>query len=229
MISPPLRMRFWRYVFHLPFMDRMLRRRAADLLDKAGMDAHLNDATMYADIGSGSGHMLEEVLERTSRRPNLKCLGIDPFWRPILQVRRRLKQTFGGRHEFVRSGGENMPLLAGAVDVASLCFILHHVAHDLQAKIVAEAYRVLKPGGVLFLFEDTPATKRQWRRVERWDRISNFEPPWEKHYYRSIREWAAYLLAAGFQLIETIEFDRMIPQMGMAPVPHCCLLLRKGT
>ena len=34
-ISPPLRMRFWRYVFHLPFMDRMLRRRAADLLDKA--------------------------------------------------------------------------------------------------------------------------------------------------------------------------------------------------
>ena len=46
--------------------------------------------------------------------------------------------------------------------------ILHYAAHHLQARIVAEAYRVLKPGGVLFLFEDTPATKRQWRQVERW-------------------------------------------------------------
>lgn len=223
-VSPPWNVKLWRYAFHLPFVDRTLRRRADDMYAKAKLDLHMKQDGCYVDVGSGSGHMVERVISSGS---GVRCMGVDPFWRPILQVRRRLADTALDRHHFSRAGGQRLPFPDGSVDGVFFCFVLHHVPYELQSQLIQEARRVLKQDGVLCLFEDTPADPVQWRRVERWDRIQNLESPWEKHYYRSVKEWRGHHSKMAFEVIHEHEFDRMIPQMGMSPVPHCCTVLRK--
>ncbi len=209
-------------------MDSLLRRRARDLFDKGDLGAHMKAGQTYADVGSGSGHMIEHLLLRTSHLPGLKCVGVDPMWKPILQVRDRLKRDAKGRYEFFQTGGEHLPFGPESIGGASLFFVLHHVSYEMQDKIIAEITRVVSKGGVLILFEDTPSNPKEWRHVERWDRIQNFESPREKHYYRPIASWISHLASKGFDLIHQVPFDKMVPQMGLRPVPHCAMVFCKA-
>ncbi|MBI5724738.1 MAG: class I SAM-dependent methyltransferase [Planctomycetes bacterium] len=223
----PLRVWFWRQFFSIPHVDRMLRRRAADLFAKAHMGEYLTKAdSFYLDIGSGSGHMLEEAVRLTSHLAGMRYMGVDPSWRPLGRVERRINHAAPGRFEFARTGGEKLDLPDRTVDAAWLCFVLHHVPYNLQDGILGELKRLLKPGGVFFLFEDTPSNRQEWRRVERWDRIQNFEPPSEKHYYRSGEDWRRMFASTGFSQLREAAFDKMIPQLGMAGVPHHAMVFQ---
>ena len=189
---------------------------------KAKMDTFLRHDGCYVDVGSGSGHMVERVL--SSGVDN--CAGVDPYWRPILQVRRRLLKNAPDRYQFPRVQGQTLPFLDTSVDGIFFCFVLHHVHYDVQDQLIRESRRVLKKDGVLVVFEDTPNDTKEWRRVERWDRIQNFEPPWERHFYRSVMEWKTYFGKMGLRIVYDYEFDKMIPQMGMSSVPHYVTVLR---
>lgn len=52
--------------------------------------------------------------------------------------------------------GTNIPFADNCFDVVFIAAVLHHIDHSLHEKIVAEIYRVLKPGGRLYLFEHNP-------------------------------------------------------------------------
>jgi SAM-dependent methyltransferase len=206
-------------------LDAILRRRARDIVDKAGMDQHLPADGLCLDIGAGFGHVAEAVL---ARAPARRCVAIDPVWRPTQRLARRLEETARGRWQFLAADGHRLPFADGIFDAAWMGFVLHHVAYDRQWRLLGEAARVLDQGGTFLLLEDTPASDAEWQVVERADRRLNVESGHEPHCYRSPAEWRALLPACGFAVQSEIAFSRVFPRASLAAVPHRAFVCRKA-
>lgn len=101
------------------------------------------------DIGTGTGRMLEVFGPRAARG-----LGID-LSREMLAVARANLERAGLRHCHVRHGDMyQLPLPSGSFDVVLVHQVLHY-AED-PALALAEAARVLKPGGRLLVVDFAP-------------------------------------------------------------------------
>ena len=108
------------------------RRLAVGLLD----DARLDSPTML-DAGCGAGALLAELAARG------KAYGADVSPSAIQTTQER---GLGG---LVRCDIQQAAFRAEAFDAVALCDVLEHIEDDRQA--VAEAARMLKPGGVLIV------------------------------------------------------------------------------
>jgi ubiquinone/menaquinone biosynthesis C-methylase UbiE len=205
-------------------LDAVLRRRAADIVAKAAMDRLLPADGLCLDVGAGFGHVAEILLNRAPRR---RCVAIDPVWTPPDRLIRRLDQAAAGRFQFLTANGLRLPFADGSFDAAWMAFVLHHVSFDEQWRVLDEIARVLKPGGVFLLLEDTPATEREWAVVARADRRLNVESRREPHFYRGPAEWRAVLPSRGFEVTEEIAFSRVFPRASLAPVPHRAFVCRR--
>lgn len=205
-------------------LDAILRRRAADLVAKAGMDRCLPQEGLCLDVGSGFGHVMEAVLKRGLQR---HCIAVDPVWRPTDRLVRRLEHDAAGRWRFLAADGMHLPLASGSVDAAWMAFVLHHVPYDRQWRLLDEIVRVLKPGGTFLLLEDTPGSDEEWRLVERADRRLNAEPCHAPHCYRSPEEWRAVLGSRCLAVETEIAFSCVFPRVSLAPVPHRAFVCAK--
>lgn len=94
------------------------------------------------DLGCGGGFMSEALASRGAR-----VIGIDP-WITVLGVARVHSQTSKLDIQYVGSAGESLPLNDNCMDRVVCVDTLEHVL-DLK-KVLAEIYRVLRPGGIFF-------------------------------------------------------------------------------
>ena len=132
------------------------------------------------DIGTGTGRILGLLAERAERG-----IGIDTS-REMLTVARANLERQGLRHVEVRHGDmTQLPLSSGTFDLATLHMVLHYAADPARA--IAEAARVLKPGGRLIIVDFAPH-KEERLRVEHAHRWLGFAED-------AIAEW---LTEAGF-------------------------------
>ncbi len=132
-----------------------------DLLPSGGIDRLL-------DIGTGTGRLLELLGSRVS-----DGLGVDASKSMLALARARLSRA-GLGHCAVRLGDMyRLPLADAAVDVALLHMVLHHA--EEPAAVLAEAGRVLRPGGLLVVV-DLAAHRRAdlaERLAHRWPGFSD--------------------------------------------------------
>ena len=121
------------------------------------------------DIGCGAGGLAERGAEVT---------GIDPFidsaeWTGLGR----------GRVRLLRRGGEALPFQDASTDLVLFVFSLHHLPRPAQSASLAEARRVLRDGGLLYVAE--PLAEGPFHEV-----VSCF------HDETAVRAEAAALLAA---------------------------------
>jgi ubiquinone/menaquinone biosynthesis C-methylase UbiE len=105
--------------------------------------------SLLVDLGTGTGRMLELFAPRASR-----ALGFDLNHDMLTYARIKLKRA-GLAHAQARHGDlYNVPLADGSADAV----ILHQVLHFLDdpAGAIAEAARLLKPGGKLLVVDFAP-------------------------------------------------------------------------
>lgn len=101
------------------------------------------------DMGTGTGRALE-VLAPVFERG----IGID-LSREMLSMARANLERAGLRHCMVRQGDiTQLPLAAASADAVTLHQVLHYAADP--AAVVAEAARVLRPGGILVVVDFAP-------------------------------------------------------------------------
>jgi SAM-dependent methyltransferase len=111
----------------------------------AGVD--LGDNTL--EIGPGYGAFLRVLVDMT---PNLTAVEIDA---PMAQ---RLQQLYGDRVRIINGDGTATGLGDNEFSSVVSFTMLHHVpAADLQDKLFAEAFRVLRPGGVFVGSDSVPS------------------------------------------------------------------------
>ncbi|WP_421708376.1 ArsR/SmtB family transcription factor [Algihabitans sp.] len=115
------------------------------------------------DIGTGTGRILGLLAERAERG-----IGIDTS-REMLTVARATLERQGLRHVEVRHGDmTQLPLPSSTFDLATLHMVLHYAADPARA--IAEAARVLKPGGRLIIVDFAPHKEERLRaeHAHRW-------------------------------------------------------------
>ena len=155
--------------------------------------AELRPGEVVLDLGSGGG--IDVLLSARRVGPTGKAYGLDMTGEMLALARENQRKSGLQNVEFLEGEIERIPLPDRSVDVIiSNCVI--NLSAD-KARVLAEAFRVLKPGGRFAVSDvvvrgEVPAEVR--RNVELW--IGCVAGALEEQEYR------ARLAAAGFEAIE---------------------------
>lgn len=118
----------------------------------------------FLDIGTGTGRILVLAAEQITRG-----MGVD-ISPEMLNIARDSFEQAGLRHVHVRKGDMyNMPIEDSSIDVATLHQVLHYSAES--DRVIAEAARVLKPGGRLIVVDFAPHHEEHLRHEHRHYRL----------------------------------------------------------
>jgi ArsR family transcriptional regulator len=142
---------------------------------------HLLPPLVVADLGCGDGYLTVE-LSRFAK----KVIAVDHSEAALARAKALVKRTVrrdaetparrslgeGGNVEWKRGELEKLPLKDASVDVALLSQVLHHASSP--AKALAEAARIVKPGGRVLLLE-LRGHQEQWVRERLGDKWLGFD------------------------------------------------------
>ena len=132
-------------------LAEVLERRAADHQQQGMLRAYLADLELPAgaevlEVGCGTGPVSRELANRTDVR---RVVGVDPS--PVfLAAARRLGKSLA-KLTFIEGDGRSLPCDDSSFDAIIFHTTLSHVPEPQSA--LAEAYRVLRPGGVMAIFD----------------------------------------------------------------------------
>ncbi len=101
------------------------------------------DPGVVADLGCGTGTLTIAVGERL---PDARVVGVDGDPK-ILDLARA--KDGSDRIEWVEGLADNLPFAGGEVDVLVVTLVFHHLPLGIKKAALAEARRVLRPGGRL--------------------------------------------------------------------------------
>jgi ArsR family transcriptional regulator len=176
---------------------------ASDRASVAGVDvtdpllASVPKGATVVDLGTGSGRLLGPLKERAAH-----VIGIDASSRMLERAAKSARER-GWEGVDLRLGTiEHLPLRDGEVDAAVAHLVLHHAAQPETA--LSEAYRTLKPGGVLVVGDFLPHDQ-EWMRDELADQWLGFEPESVARMVRNI----------GFTHVKVARFPGRANELGM--------------
>jgi SAM-dependent methyltransferase len=149
----------------------------------------------FVDVGCGMGTFTVEAARRGAR-----ALGVD-FAPAALRAAREVAAAEGvDGAGFALADGASLPLAPGAADVVLAADVTEHLDDATLARVLGEARRVLRPGGMLVLYTPDPS-----HLLERLRLAGILLRPDPSHIgLRSPAELRAAVVAAGFR-VERLE------------------------
>ena len=146
--------------------DRIRALHVAEVDVETAMREALGDKPidLLVDVGTGTGRILELFADRYQRG-----LGFDLSTAMLAYARPRLDRS-GVAHAQVRQGDiYDLPL----ADASAGAVIMHQILHYLSdpARAVAEAARLLAPGGKLLIVDFAPHAQEFLRETHRHERL----------------------------------------------------------
>lgn len=145
------------------FFGRAFRRMATLIAPQPGQK--------ILDVGCGPGNFII-ALHRVQPQTVFTGLDIDPA---ILNVARAKLLRHGMIADLLEASATNIPL-PGPFDIITSTLMFHHLNREQKAAMLRQVFRLLKPGGKLYLYD--------------------FAPP---------REWLGKILASVYRHFEDIE------------------------
>jgi len=134
------------------------------------------DYTRILDLGCGTGQYTVKLAETY---PDAEITGVDLSVSALTYALRRGEER-GLRWRMVRAAAEDTGLPAGGYDLVTSFIMLHEVPPAVTARVLAEAFRLLEPGGDVHFSDVTPYARRTPAQAwaDDWDAEQGNEPWW---------------------------------------------------
>jgi SAM-dependent methyltransferase len=168
----------------------------------AGLTQPLHD---IVDVGCSVGVSTQYL---AARFPDARLVGIDlsPYFLAVATLRAESgRWGAAGQVTWRHADAEATGLPDGSVDFFSMSFVAHELPTAVTRRIMAEAFRVLRPGGVFGLTDNDPESPVIRGLPPVLFTLMKSTEPWSDEYYTMDMEGA--LRAAGFQSVETRTCD----------------------
>ncbi|PKP80651.1 MAG: class I SAM-dependent methyltransferase [Alphaproteobacteria bacterium HGW-Alphaproteobacteria-18] len=143
------------------------------------------------DVACGNGRFLERVLDIW---PRLKVTGLDLS--PSYTEAARARLARWRQADIIQDMAEAIPVENGSFDIAVSIFLFHELPPHVRPLVLAEIFRVLKPGGLFIL-----ADSLQFSDRAPLDGLLEYFPHgFHEPYYRDYLAWGLdeALMQAGF-------------------------------
>lgn len=109
------------------------------------------------DIGCGTGTLTRDIAAALPDKTRSRCTGLDAAEKMIAVAKKKAHSIPNIR--FDAAIAERLPYADATFDAAVSTFFFHHIRFDLKQRVLAEAARVLKPGGTFIVVDvDIPTT-----------------------------------------------------------------------
>jgi len=126
--------------------------------------AAIADGHRVLDIGCGTGSL---SLAIARLRPGAQVTGLDPDAKALARAERKAAHE-GLVVRFDRGFGDDLPYPNASFDRVVSSLMLHHLTPDEKRKTLAEARRVLVPGGELHVVDFGGEQERADGFIARW-------------------------------------------------------------
>jgi len=120
--------------------------------------AHLPLDGTYLDFGSGVGASIRPF-QRHLAGARLICADVSKESLELSQAKH------GQDAEYLLLHAGKLPLPDASMAGAFVCCVFHHIARDAHRDVLAELRRVIKPGGLLMIYEHNPLNPLTVRAV----------------------------------------------------------------
>ncbi len=107
--------------------------------------------------------------------------------------------------QWLHGMGESTELADNSLDLVTLQFVIHELPHQATQKIFTEVLRILKPGGVIGIVDNNPASAVIQRLPPVLFTLMKSTEPWSDDYYTFDVE--AAVTKAGFNYQTTVASD----------------------
>lgn len=125
--------------------------------------------SVAVDLGCGTGDLLASL-----KASAMRVIGVDSSSKMLDEARKRFQNT-GGSVELRLGELEHLPIGNEDAEVAVISMVMHHLLNP--AAVVAEAYRILRPGGIFIIADFDKHTNETMRKTygDRWLGFSRHE------------------------------------------------------
>ncbi|MYF36597.1 MAG: class I SAM-dependent methyltransferase [Synechococcus sp. SB0678_bin_12] len=151
-------------------MRRRLLRPLKQALPRLGVGGNPSQPVRILDLATGTGRTMHQL---RAAFPHVQLVGSDLSEAYLRQAGRWLAERPGKLPQLVQANVEAVPFVDGWFDAITCVFLLHELPRPARANCMKEAFRLLKPGGVLAVLDsvqpkDSPQFKvlsENFRRV----------------------------------------------------------------
>lgn len=173
----------------------------------------LGPADRVLEIGCGTAALAAAVAGRGA-----DVVASDVSLRWLVLARKRLAEHGAGRVELVACAAEALPFADASFDVVAATDVIEHV--DDADRFVAEAARVLRPGGLLFLSTPNRYSLGLEPHVRLWG-VGYLPRPLAESYVRAVRKtsYAHVRLLSARSLVRLLRTHGLEPEVVIPRVP----------
>ena len=163
------------------------------------------------EIGCGIGRVAKQLAPRCRT-----WIGCDVSPNMLKLARERLRE-FSNVELLETSGHDLRPIADLSVDVAYCTVVFMHLEPWDRYNLVKEAFRVLRPGGRVYVDNANLCSDEGWAIFERHRHYPPHDPPAHMTECSTPQELQEYLKRAGFAEVETAFDDSFVAVWGKKP------------
>lgn len=177
------------------------------LLDLIG---NFSKIDIVLDAGCGSGNTTFYLSDRVER-----VVGVDQSQQAITFASSLVKNSSPEKINFVRSDLENLPFKKNSFSKIILFEVVEHLTLSQYKKIIKELYRILKPGGSLYL--TTPNLFSPWPLLEKFLDFFRLVPSLEEQHILKLtpKKISQMVNQNGFQIKEMGTMNHFSPWLSL--------------